>query len=75
MKVKLTNFEGDLNALCRFCHKPQRSHFIDVGMVAGERYMHHQPCDAQIKSLGIDVSPRAGRMPRLLRQLFTSRAA
>lgn len=75
MKVKFTNFEGDVNALCNFCHKPQRNHFIDVGVVAGERYMHHQPCEAQMKSLGAATGPRSARMPRLLRQLFTSRAA
>lgn len=73
MDVNFTNFEGDIDTLCPFCNKPHRDHFVDAGTVDGQRCMHHQPCEEQMKSLGIEFAPKAARIPRLLRQLFVSR--
>ena len=44
MYVKYTNFEGDWDAPCAFCGKPNRKHQVDNGEYEGIRYIHRQPC-------------------------------
>ncbi len=75
MDVTFTNFDGDTNEPCAFCGKPQHTHFVDLGRIDGQRYAHHLPCDAQMKTLGVDIAPRKKRVARFLEQLFPSKAA
>lgn len=71
MREKLTNYEDDIEVHCQYCNQPQREHFVNVGEINGETFLHHWPCKAQINTLGGDSSPAvAGFVPRLLTKLF-----
>ena len=47
MNVKYTNFEGDWDAPCAFCGKPNRIHQVDNGEYEGIRYIHRLPCEEE----------------------------
>jgi len=51
MQIKYTNFDGDWDAACPFCGKPQRDHQVNNGELDGVRYIHRLPCVAEKKHM------------------------
>ena len=47
MMIKYTNFDGDWDAVCNFCNKPQHDHQVEVGEFEDVRYIHRQPCSEE----------------------------
>ena len=74
MAINYTNFDGDWNAPCAYCGKPNLSHQVSAGAIDGITYLHHQPCDEQLRHSKKCAVPR-GFLPRLLQGMRTRRAA
>jgi len=68
MEIKYTNFDGDWNAPCAYCGKPNLSHQVNAGVHDGITYIHHQPCDEQLLQSRRCAPPR-GFFPRLLQRM------
>ena len=68
MEIKYTNFDGDWNAPCEYCGKPNLSHQISAGVHDDVKYVHHQPCDEQLQHSKKCSVPR-GFVPRLLQHM------
>ncbi len=73
MEIKYTNFDGDWNALCEYCGKPNQNHQISAGVHDDVKYVHHQPCDEQLQHSKKCAVPR-GFVPRLLQRIQARRA-
>jgi hypothetical protein len=74
VEINYTNFDGDWNEPCEYCGKPNVDHQVSVGAHDGITYVHHQPCDEQLRHLKKCAVPR-GFLPRLLQRMQTRRAA
>ena len=69
MEIKYTNFDGDWNASCVYCGKPNQSHQVNAGMRDGVTYIHHQPCDEQLQQAKLCAGARRGILPRLFQRI------
>ena len=47
MKIHCANFDGDWDAPCKYCGKPERDHQHHLGDVEGTRYISRMPCEEQ----------------------------
>ena len=47
MKIEYTNFAGDWDELCPYCHQPQRDHQKYIGEHEGTTFIHRQPCEEE----------------------------
>ncbi len=47
MEIEYTNFEGNWEADCPYCGKPQESHKVDLGAYEGKQYIHRSPCEEE----------------------------
>ncbi len=70
MQERLTNYVGDIEERCVFCNQPQREHFVNVGKINGETYLHHLPCEQQMDALRITKTAKSRSVPLFLRQFF-----
>lgn len=51
MQIEYTNFDGDWDAQCPFCGKPQRDHQVDLGELEEVRFIHRQPCPEEQRQI------------------------